>query len=92
MPEDLEEIQRWVFLPAGGQLASAEKRDGADNIVPAESFALGRERMGMETLFLHLFPPSDLRHDVMDGPWFDNTRPHIIEVDRCFTDGRILRD
>jgi hypothetical protein len=88
---DLTDIQQQVFEPAKGQLVSTEKRGGAHHIVPVERFAIDRDRMGQETIFLLLLPPPAMRCEVRNGPWIDTAKSHVLEVGRCFTDGTLVR-
>lgn len=89
-PEDLAEIQREVFAPMNGRLVIAEKRDCAHHLTSAESFSLGVERMGKETLFLLLVPPPPLEKMVFSGPWLDDARSSVMQVQRSYIkDGRI---
>jgi hypothetical protein len=83
-PEDLAEIERAVFQPLGGSLFTTEKRNASDVLVPVSSFSLSRERMGLETLFLYLEPPRELRSVVFTGPWLDSSRSHVIQVGRSY--------
>jgi hypothetical protein len=91
LPKDLDNIQARVFVPMGGRLFIAEKRDSAHKLVPADRFALDLERMGQETLFLLLLPPEPISKVALMGPWIDHAESHVIEVGRCYTDGSILR-
>jgi hypothetical protein len=89
-PEDLAEIEGQVFKPLGGRLMIAEKRNGQDHLVPAESFSLSVDRMGQETLFLLLNPPAPLERLVFSGPWLSTTDSHLVEVGRSYIkDGQI---
>jgi hypothetical protein len=91
-PEDLTEIQEFVFLPAGGRLFSADKTGGKHRLIAIENFALERERMGKESLQLLLLPPESISHTVFSGSWIDTSNSHLIEVNRCYSDGATLRD
>ncbi|BDT71480.1 hypothetical protein os4_10020 [Comamonadaceae bacterium OS-4] len=91
LAEDLARIQEQVFVPTNSQLVAAEKKDGAHHIVPVEQFALEFEKMGKQTIFLYLLPPPKMQLEVRNGPWIDTSKSHLIEVGRCFNDGKILR-
>ena len=91
LPEDLAEIQRKVFVPAQGVLVCAIRKDSAHYLTPVLNFALGRDAMGHEELHLLLLPPVAAQCEVRNGPWIDTEKSHVIEVGRCYTDGRILR-
>jgi len=88
---DLAKIQDHVFEEARAQLATCEKRLGADHIVPVSRFELAADRMGKDTLFLLLLPPVELQLEVFDGPFLDTVKSHLIEVGRCYTDGEFIR-
>jgi hypothetical protein len=91
LAEDLERIQAQVFEPANGQLVAHEKVNGSHTPVSVDRFALSSEQMGKQSVFLYLLPPKELQREVRNGPWIDSTKSHLIEVGRCFTDGRIIR-
>ena len=91
LPEDLAEIERRVFVPAQGVLVCARKKDSAYHLLPIRSFALERGRMGEEELNLLFLPPVAAQKEVRNGRWIDTSKSHVIEVGRCYTDGRILR-
>lgn len=89
-PEDLVEIEREVFMPAKGTLLITRKRDARHHMEAAGPFALALDRMGTESLFLLLLPPSPLGNIVFSGPWLDVSRSHLIEVGRSYIkDGEI---
>ena len=83
-PEDLAAIESRVFAPLGGQLIMSVKRDQRDHILPANGFALAREKMGSESLSLLLAPPEELARVVFNGAWLHIASSHLIEVNRCF--------
>jgi hypothetical protein len=91
LPNDLAGIQHQVFAPADGRLVSTEKVGGTHVVVPVESFALEGNRMGHETVFLLLLPPPPMQREVRNGPWIDTSKSHVVEVGRCFTDGKLVR-
>ncbi|MFT3820274.1 MAG: hypothetical protein QM750_22110 [Rubrivivax sp.] len=91
LAEDLERIQTQVFRPANGQLVASEKTNGTHTLVSVDSFPLANDQMGKQTVFLYLLPPKELQREVRNGPWIDHSKSHLIEVGRCFTDGRIIR-
>jgi hypothetical protein len=91
LANDLASIQRQVFSPADGRLVSAEKVGGMHLVVPVDSFALENNRMGHETVYLLLLPPPAMQLEVRNGPWIDTSKSHVIEVGRCFTDGKLVR-
>lgn len=91
MPEDLIRIEEQVFRPLQGRLFRCEKESGADRIVPVDRFALGLEQMGNESLELLLLPPSPMERIILDSGRLDTFSSNVIEVGRCYVDGKIIR-
>jgi len=91
LERDLADIQHQVFVPAGGQLVISENCDGMHRMLPINKFALERNRMGHEPIQLLLLPPLEMQREVLNGEWIDTSKSHVIEVNRCYTDGKLIR-
>ena len=56
-----------------------------------QHFALETSKMGREAVLLLLLPPEALATMSYRARWVDTFNSHLLEVGRCFTDGKILR-
>jgi hypothetical protein len=92
LPSDLAQIEHEVFSPAGGRLFVAEKIGGGHELRGVPHFALDISRMGKESVLLLLLPPESLTTLKYRERWIDTFNSNVVEVGRCYTDGRILRD
>jgi hypothetical protein len=91
LPSDLARIEDDVFSPAGGRLFVAEKVSGGHELRAIDHFALDLSRMGAESVFLLLLPPEPLAMLKYRDRWIETFNSSVVEVGRCYTDGRILR-
>jgi hypothetical protein len=96
LPEDLDLIQDTALSGFDYRLYSRGRADAAEPLTPISRLRLDYPDMGKVTLFLIMTPPpplDTLRWTTQSGMRFlDTAESYVVEVGRCFTDGKILRD